>query len=135
MPRQTNPNATPATPSTGAPWYTIVVAIAILVGFGFMCVFMLEKAGVIHDDDQIHWERMVLVFNSIQTLAAAAAGVLLGTSVQMARVASAEGRAQANEADAAKADAARRALRNLQPPGAPAQGSDETLRALQAVLN
>jgi hypothetical protein len=126
-----------ATP-TRLPWYSVATGAIILVGFSWLAYFMVGAAGAIGQDDQFHWDRLLLIFNAVQTLTVAAAGVLLGTTVQQARVASAEARADAAEGDAkgartdaAKAEAARRLIEHLDPPG----GGDVTLAQLRAVLS
>lgn len=113
------------------PWYTLVVGLALLVAFGLLSWFMLDKGATLPANAQHVWDRMLLIFNAVQTMAAAAVGVLLGTSVQQARVASAERRAEEKEYDAAKAQAARKLINGLQPPGALA---DDRLNALAEVL-
>ena len=122
-------------PQGRAPWYTIVVAILILAAFAALCRYLLVEGVPLDPKTQQHqWDRMLIIFNAIQTMAAAAAGALLGTTVQQARVASAEQRAQLNEQDARKADAARKQIGNLQPPGAPGDAAQEKLRAVAAAL-
>jgi len=122
------------------PWYTLVVALVVLVGFGWLCFEMLNAATTLPKDEQFRWDHIVVVFNSLQTMAAAALGVVLGTTVQQARVDAAQSQASADQAkadanagEAAKADAARKLITGLQAPGAPAD-IKETLRAVTAAL-
>lgn len=61
----------------------------------------------------------------------AAAGVLLGTSVQSARMQAAETQAKGAQADADKARAARAVVNGLPAPGG---ATDPTLAALQRIL-
>lgn len=111
------------------PWYSVATGAVILIGFASIAGYLVYVSGVIGKEDQLHWDRLLLIFNAIQTLTVAAAGVLLGTTVQQARVASAEARAdtaegdaKASQVDAAKAEAARRLLEHLDPPGDAAAG-------------
>jgi|GraSoiStandDraft_4_1057263.scaffolds.fasta_scaffold2344780_1 hypothetical protein len=120
-------------------WIAYGAATLVVVVFLFFCNSMFEQAQTLPAEAQFRWDRMVMIFNTVQTIATAAAGVLLGTTVQQARVASAEARANkadaqasANQSEASKAAAARRVLSELQPPG---QGDgNPTIKALQAVL-
>ena len=115
------------------PWYTLVTAALILGGFVMVAHFMIDIGQSLPKEEQFKWERLITVFNTVQTLAVAAAGVLLGTAVQQSRVASAEASAKVNADDAAKAKAAREALKGLQPPG----GGDpkaSDLNVLRAIL-
>lgn len=106
------------------PWYTILTGAIILTGFTWLAYFMISIGSTLGQQDQYRWDRLLLIFNAVQTLTVAAAGALLGSSVQQARVASAEARADAadasaktTQAQAAKAEAARRLVENLDPPG------------------
>lgn len=115
------------------PWYTLITAILILGGFVVVTQFMIDVGQSLPKDDQFKWDRLITIFNTVQTLAVAAAGVLLGAAVQQSRVTSAEASAKANADDAAKAKAAREALKELQPPG----GGDPKaadLNVLRAIL-
>jgi len=123
------------------PWYSLITGAIILGGFAWFTYYMVVSASTIGKDDQFHWDRLLLIFNAIQTLTVAAAGVLLGTTVQQARVASAENRADAAQSaataaqtDAAKAAAARKLIEQLDPPGAAATDRSALLAQVRAVL-
>lgn len=84
---------------------------------------------------------LLFIFNAVQTLTVAAAGVLLGTSVQQARVASGKARADAAlttakevQGDAAKAQAARKLIESLEPPGK-GPSSDTAMAHLRAIIS
>jgi len=119
------------------PIYTLLTAVAITLSYLVLTYYMLDLAG--HPEmardagaiDKLRWDRTISVYNGIQTLAFAAAGVLLGTTVQASRVSDAKEIANANVADADKAKAAR-AIVNVPPPG----GTDvhPTVAALRQVL-
>jgi hypothetical protein len=98
-------------------WYGLLVALVIFIGFGWLCWFMAGNAVSLGQDHQYVWDRLVLLFNAVQSFASAAVGALLGTAVQQARVVRAEATAEANAADAEKARSARNLIANLQPPG------------------
>lgn len=123
------------------PWYTIVTGAVILVGFTWLTYFMVSVGTTLGKDDQFRWDRLLLIFNAVQTLTVAAAGALLGSAVQQGRVASAEARADAADAtakisqsDAAKAEAARKLVEDLEPPGNAQSGEQSLLQHLKAVL-
>lgn len=121
-------------PQTRTPWYSLVAALIILAAFAWLCRYLLVKGVPLEPALQYQWDRMLIIFNAIQTMAAGAVGVLLGTTVQQARVASAEQRAQVNEEEARKAHAARRQMGGLDPPGAPGDSAQEKLRAVANAL-
>ncbi|TYC78766.1 hypothetical protein [Novosphingobium sp. BW1] len=121
------------------PWYSVATGAIILIGFASLVFYLVSVSGVIGKDEQMRWDRLMLIFNAVQTLTVAAAGVLLGTTVQQARVASAEARADAAEgnakaaqSDAEKAAAARRLIDGLDPPGG---AGDAALAQIRAVLS
>lgn len=112
-----------------------ITAIILLSGFSCLCFFMISKGLTLTESEEYKWSRMVFVFNAIQAIATASAGVLLGTNVATrvanARVADARSLAEAaskeaesNKEDAEGARAARKLLDGLEPPGG------ETLESL-----
>jgi hypothetical protein len=109
-----------------------VGAAAVIVCFGYLCQFMLSKSLTLRADEQFRWDRILMIFNAVQTMAAAALGVVLGTTVQQARVERAEAKADVNATKAAKADAALQLIDGLQPPGA--QVSNADVASLAAIL-
>ena len=115
------------------PWYSLLTAVILLGGFVLVTNFMIDVGQTLPKEEQFKWERLITIFNTVQTLAVAAAGVLLGTAVQQTRVNSAEASAKANSDDAAKARAAREAIRGLQPPGSPAPKSTD-VEVLRSIL-
>lgn len=123
------------------PWYTIMTGAVILIGFSWLTYFMVSVGTTLGKEDQFRWDRLLLVFNAVQTLTVAAAGALLGSAVQQGRVASAEARADAadatakiNQTGAAKAEAARSLVENLDPPGGTLSHEQTLLEHLRAVL-
>jgi hypothetical protein len=129
---------------TKQPWYTPFTAAIILIGFFGLCYFMMSHGMTLGEEDQFRWDRLLLIFNAVQTLAVAAAGALLGSAVQQARVASAEARADAADSsakqaqtDAAKAEATRKLIENLDPPGSgtPAMTADTVIAQIRAIVS
>jgi hypothetical protein len=123
------------------PTYTLLTGLIVLVGFVVLCVYMIDASMALGKDEQFRWDHLLVVFNSIQTMAAAALGVLLGTTVQQARVDSARARADVAEAKAdqnakgaTKTEAVRGLLTGVR---AQAAGSDPaaTLKAIEAMLD
>lgn len=110
------------------PWYSLVIGLAVVGAFSLLCWYVVT-AGVSFEAP--NWDRLMVVFNSVQAMAAAAVGALLGTTVQQARVDAAEGRAKANEGAAAKVAAARELIDGLNPPGG---DSNDTAAALGRLL-
>lgn len=112
---------------------SLITAVILLGGFAWVTSFMIGEGKTLPATDQYKWERLLSIFNAVQTLAVAAAGVLLGTTVQQGRVAIAEASAKANAEDASKANAVRETLNRLQPPGgrvAPTADDIDLLRRL-----
>lgn len=127
--------------TSSVPWYTLLTGAIILAGFLWLAYFMVSFGAVLGRDDQYRWDRLLFIFNAVQTLTVAAAGVLLGSSVQQARVASAEARADAADttakqvqSDAAKIQAARKLIENLTPPGS-GTPFDTAIVQLRAVIS
>ncbi len=94
---------------------TLIVGIVVLVGFGALTWYMIFMNSGLPKDQQ--WDHLVVIFNSIQAMAAAALGVLLGTTVQQARVdaahareALAEKKSRDNEKEGLKNEAIRSLL-------------------------
>jgi len=121
---------------------TLVVGLLVLAGFGLLCFYMIEVSASLPKDEQFRWDHLVVVFNSIQAMAAAALGVLLGTTVQQARVDAANSRAalseekrRANEKDGTKNAAIRRLLGETQPSARDSGAPDDTLKAVRAILD
>jgi hypothetical protein len=123
------------------PWYTLIVGLFVLVGFAWLCAYMVDAGLSLPKEEQFRWDHLVVVFNSIQTMAAAALGVLLGTSVQQARVDAAQSKAEAaetkaetNAKHAVKNEAVRSLLAGSHTEGAAAADPGATLRAIEATL-
>ena len=122
---------------------TLIVGIVVLVGFGVLTFYMIRMNSKLPADQQ--WDHLVVIFNSIQAMAAAALGVLLGTTVQQARVYEANARAKLfenerrqYENDAIKNNAIRSLLaerQTLQRDAAEPGDPTETLKAVRALLN
>jgi hypothetical protein len=70
-------------------WVPYVVAIGVLVGFGFMLQHMLGLAKA----DEAEWARYVYLFGSIEAVAFAATGFLFGKEVHREQAKKAEERA------------------------------------------
>lgn len=120
----------------------IGTAFIVVAGFAILCFAMIRAAMTVTPEQ---WDHLVVVFNSVQAMAAAALGVLLGTTVQQARVDAANGRAAlaeirraAAEEDQLKAKVARTlvdsALSNQSLRGDRQEPSDASLRAIAAAL-
>ena len=121
------------------PTYTLWTGMIVLVGFTVLCVYMIDASRTLAKDEQFRWDHLLVVFNSIQTMAAAALGVLLGTTVQQARVdaaraqaKAAEAKAESNEQHAVKNKAARSLLSGVR---AQAADAETVLKAVQATLD
>jgi hypothetical protein len=75
-------------PAPDQPWWrdwvkpVTIVGVAILIAFIFVFNFMLAK--VVAPADQ--WERYLHLYATVEALVTAAAGALLGTTVQVSRV-------------------------------------------------
>jgi hypothetical protein len=120
----------------------ITAAFIVVAGFAALCFAMIRAAMTVSPEQ---WDHLVVVFNSVQAMAAAALGVLLGTTVQQARVDAANGRAAlaetkraAAEEDQLKAKVARTlvdsALTNQNLRGDRQEPGDASLRAMAAAL-
>ena len=120
----------------------IGTAFIVVAGFAILCFAMIRAAMTVTPEQ---WDHLVVVFNSVQAMAAAALGVLLGTTVQQARVDAAYGRAAlaetrraAAEEDQLKAKVARTlvdsALSNQSLRGDQQEPGDASLRAIAAAL-
>ena len=95
------PDASNDSPDTGGgarrlSGWSMVVAIAVLVGFGAMVVYVATQA----DADEQTWTRLAWLLSSVEALAFGAAGAVFGASVQRERAVNAEQRADENERDA-----------------------------------
>ncbi len=93
MPIVESPAAAPATavaPKPPVNAVTIVTAIAILALFAWLFAVMLDRAVPSKD-----WDRYLALYNSVQSIVAAAVGALMGSQVStgLALVARAEGAA------------------------------------------
>lgn len=82
-----------------------VAAVAILLAFGLLLIWLLHGA---RSAEETVWSRLMVLYSGVEALAFAAAGALLGTQVQKARIEAAEDRADALGRDA-KEGAARAA--------------------------
>ncbi|WP_454258916.1 hypothetical protein [Pseudoxanthomonas mexicana] len=123
------------------PWYSLVTAAIVIIGFFWLAYYMATLAASLGREDQYRWDRLLFVFNAVQTLTVAAAGVLLGSSVQQARVASAESRADAAgatsqqlQAEAVKAQLARNLVNSVNPPGGERQ-VESVIAQLKEILD
>ncbi len=103
--------------------WSMVVAIAVLVGFAAMVVYVMLRA----DADEQTWTRLAWLLSSVEALAFGAAGAVFGASVQRERAVAAEQRADGNERDAVAGrtlaetiKAGAKTRRPEPPPGAPA---------------
>lgn len=86
----------PAAFNQGMPWWVPAgVAVAVLVYFGVLHYQMFELAADPHDERV--WERRWMLFVSLEAIALAAAGAMLGVQIQRGRVVSAEQRASKAE--------------------------------------
>lgn len=94
--RRAEPATIPAAPRPPVNVVTIVSAIAILGLFAWLFGFMLDR-GVPSKD----WDRYLALYNSVQSIVAAAVGALLGAQVSagQAVVARAEGTVAKQRAD------------------------------------
>jgi hypothetical protein len=126
--------------SSKLPWYTLWAGLIVLVGFAVLCIYMIDASRSLPKDEQFRWDHLLVIFNSIQTMAAAALGVLLGTTVQQARVDAARAQAQAAEAkadknqqEAGKNQAVRGLLSGVRAQAAPDPAA--TLKAIEATLD
>ena len=90
------------------PTLAVVSAVLILVFFAFAVWRMFAIAGDEATTD-MHWSRVLFIYNALEAMAFAAAGVLLGERVQRSRAVAAEARADqaAERADEATESAAR----------------------------
>lgn len=93
------------TSTAGSKTVTVIsygVAILVLAAFGFLASEVLDLAKETTDED-MRWARVSQIYNSIEAIAFAAAGLLFGTVVQGKRALDAENRAeqaQENEQEA-----------------------------------
>lgn len=95
-----------ATAAKVVSWLPSVSAALILVFFAVLLLRMFDLAATVSDDKQ--WGRLLFLYNGLEALAFAAAGVLLGERVQRSRALAAEKRADTSDAkaDDAQQDAA-----------------------------
>lgn len=71
----------PAPPST-VRWASLLAAAVILVLFSILFSYMIGMAESVKDT---HWSRLLLLYNSVQTIVVAAASALLGFQVSAAQ--------------------------------------------------
>jgi hypothetical protein len=84
---------------------TTLTGIALVVAIAIIVVWLggLWAAYYYHlGDQETQWSRMLVLLKSVEVVAIAAAGALLGTTVQMPRVADANKRAEKAEEAAKK---------------------------------
>src|SRR3954453_14565736 len=119
---------------------TLIVGIVVLVGFGALTWYMIFMNSGLPKDQQ--WDHLVVIFNSIQAMAAAALGVLLGTTVQQARVdaahareALAEKKSRDNEKEGLKNEAIRSLLGESRALTAETAEPAATLSAVRKILD
>jgi hypothetical protein len=77
----------PAAPSSrvGFPaWVVGGVALLLLVAYGFFTNVMLGFAE--KNTAELNWDRALLLFRSVESLAFAAAGVILGAQIQRSQM-------------------------------------------------
>ena len=116
-------------------WYSIIAAMIIVFLFLGLSWYMLHDVAATDPTVQYRWERALSIYNGLQALAAAAAGVLLGTTVQQSNVKAAEARADAAQTGAQKANAAKQVLNSQPPPGGAALSNDQKVNAVLSILN
>ncbi len=82
-------------------WIPALSACVILLFFAIFLAKMFNYAVTVTEDE--HWSRLLLLYNGLEAMAFAAAGVLLGERVQRSRAMAAENRADAAQDKADKA--------------------------------
>lgn len=83
-------------------YVSVVAALLVLAGFAYLAMDMIDIAKATKDPS-LQWARLSQIYNSIEAIAFAAAGLLFGTIIQSKRAQDAENRAdnaQTNAADA-----------------------------------
>jgi hypothetical protein len=85
---------------------TVWAAVAVLVAFGGLVVWLLSRADT---TNEIVWQREIYIYGSVEALVFAAAGALFGVQVKREQVAKAEQRATNSEAEAVEAKQSERA--------------------------
>lgn len=68
-----------------------VIAILMVVGYIYFVYFLMEQSKNAEND---HWERMILIFKSIEAIVFAASGFLFGQQINRKRAEKAEEREQ-----------------------------------------
>ncbi|RJF93494.1 hypothetical protein [Sphingomonas cavernae] len=134
--------------ATKIPRYSLLAGSVILLVFALLVWIMMTQGMQLEENQQYRWDRLLLIFNAVETMAVAAAGVLLGTTVQQGRVAAAEARAADAQTDAksasvtaakatSKLEAARRISEGVDPPGAGRDNAEiiAAINNLKAVLS
>jgi hypothetical protein len=99
----------PGAASTSSPWWkewlkpSTAVAILIILASGPLIVWMMGQVG----RDEGQWNRLLYLYGTVEAILVGAAGVVLGTTVQVKRVADAKD--QATEATRQASNAAKEA--------------------------
>ncbi len=81
-----------------SPWIPVATAVLILVAFVILFNHVLQRSAIIDDKHQYLWDRLLLLYNSVQTIVVAAASALLGVQVSAAQVAAARASGAQSEA-------------------------------------
>lgn len=114
-----------------------IFAAAIVVAYGWF-VYVLIQSFVLVKESVGQWDHALAIFSVLSSFASAAAGVLLGTSVQVANVATAQrDKAQAEQGQQRMKMIAQNALDTHATPrggGDPAEQAESLRRALNAIL-
>jgi hypothetical protein len=104
------PGAAPTARLSGA---ALVAALAVLIAFGVLIVFLVVEADV----SEVKWARLAWLFASVEAIAFGAAGALFGSSIQRQRAEKAEADAKENAVAAANGRALAEAVKADEPQG------------------
>jgi hypothetical protein len=97
------------------PFYIRVLSILIVAGYGVFTWWMIRQAG----QSEVNWSRLVYLYQGVEAIVFAAAGVIFGTSIH---------RAQLDDARRSEREARQHAS-NEQSAGEVGRGLDAALRA------
>lgn len=78
-----------------SPWIPVIIGVTILIAAGFLLDYMLDKTSL---NNSTQWDRLLLLYNSVQTIVVAAASALLGVQVSAAQTAAARASGAQSEA-------------------------------------
>jgi hypothetical protein len=104
-----------------APVYALIAAALLLTIYLGMTVVMFW---LFSEKDNQHWQNALTIYNGFQAFATAAGGLLLGTTIQRARVAAAEQHATQAKTESIASRAKLDALRDTLSADAGAGGGD-----------